>query len=103
LNWVVLLSLFVQSDLRNDSGSQLREYFGDAFSNIFTTFVGELKDLFLDALGFVDLSISEFLDALGVTSDAWVDESLLLHLDHERSMFGKMGAEMILEHEELFL
>jgi hypothetical protein len=53
----------------------------------------------LDVLSFVDLGISKFLDALGVTSHAWVDESLLLHLDHESSMLSKMGAEVILEHE----
>lgn len=86
LNWVVLLSLLVEGDFTDDSGSELREDLRDAISNIGSASVGELLNFFMDVAGSFHLGIGELFDTLGITGMAWVDKSLLLHFNHEDSV-----------------
>jgi hypothetical protein len=47
------------------------------------------------------LGVSELLNTLSVSCEAWIDKSEFLHTDHVFSMLSQMLTEVSLEHEQL--
>ena len=60
-------------------------------------------DLIRNGFSSLDLHVSELLDFDHATTWVGVNESLLLHLNHEQSVLLKMLTEMILKNEKLLL
>ena len=102
LNWIVLLSFLIESNLTNDSSSELTDDFGNTFSDSDSGFIRDEFNILANLLCFDKLTISKFFNRIGFWICASVNKSLLFHLNHVLSMGEQVSGEMILQNKKFF-
>lgn len=103
LNWVALLSFFIESNLTGNSYSELTYDFRNTFENVVTGAFRVINNGLSDHLSAVSLALGKRNYILGVTGFARINKTELLHGEHQRTVLHEMDAEVILKHEEFFL
>lgn len=103
LQGIVSLSALIKGNFTHNLGSELCEHMSNALADVLSRLVRDGLDLLGALLSHGLLNGGKIVQAFRLTIFAFIDKPQRLHFNHDSSMFVKVGAEMVLEDEELLL